>query len=149
MFSPVTPPQVLHVIKNLSSRTSYFDSIPTFLRKVHGLFFSSPIAHLVNLSFAQSVFPTHLKTGCIRPILKKSGLDIDKPTNYRPITILGTFLNIIEKLALEQLRTFIIGSTNFAKCQSAYRSAHSTETALLRITNDLRCRMEAGSLTCP
>jgi len=63
MLSSVTSSQVLHVFKNLSSRTSQFDFIPTSLLKVHGLFFTSPIAHLVNFSFGQSVFPTHLKTG--------------------------------------------------------------------------------------
>jgi len=60
----------------------------------------------------QAVFPNFFgNTGCIRPILKKSGLVIDQPTNYRPITNIGTFSKIIEKLALEQLQPFIIGST--------------------------------------
>jgi len=42
---------------------------------------------------------------------------------------------------------FLLNASLFPKCQSAYLSAHSTETALLRITNDLRCGMEAGLLS--
>jgi len=62
--------------------------------------------------------------------------------------ILGTFTEILEKLPLEQLRPHIIDSPKFPSCQSAHRSFHSTETALLKITNDLRCGMNNGSVSC-
>ena len=80
--------------------------------------------------------------------LKKLGLDINDPSNYRPITNLGTLSKILEQLALSQLRPYITGSPNFNRNQSAYRSAHSTETALLKIANDIRCNMEQSSATC-
>src|SRR3989442_15917094 len=89
-----------------------------------------------------------LQTGCVRPILKKAGLDINDASNYRPITNLGTLSKILEQLAMAQLRPHITGSPKFSPNQSAYRSAHSTETALLKIANDIRGNMEQLSLTC-
>jgi len=82
---------------------------------------------------------------------KKTDLDVDDVNNYRPITNLCTILNIIKKLTLSQLRPLSIGSVNFGDRQSVYRSEHvsySTETALLKITSDIRCAMGKSSVTC-
>ena len=142
VFEPVTVTAVHNIIVKLKNKSSRFDFIPTVLLKDCVQFFATPITHLVNLSFMQSIFPEQLKTGCVRPILKKSGLGINDPNNYRPITNLGTLSKILEQLALAQLRPCITGSPNFNSNQSAYRTAHSTETALLKIVNDIRSNIE-------
>jgi len=146
-FTHVSVSSVLKDISGLSNKYSHFDFLPTCLLKGHATFFTVPIAHLANLSFGQPSFPTSLKTGVIKPI-KKPGLDMDDPVNYWPITKLGTFSKICERLALEQLTPHVIESPKFPSCQSAYRSFYSTETALLKITNDLRCNMNSESLSC-
>lgn len=86
---------------------------------------------------SSGVFPSSLKLGQITPLLKKPGLDSTDPASYRPITNLSTLSKILEKLTLSRLRQHIVSSSNFCGFQSAYRAAHSTETALLRVVNDL------------
>lgn len=44
---------------------------------------------------------------------------------------------ILERLALKRLQAHILGSSNFCVWQSAYRTGHSTETALLAALNDV------------
>ena len=57
--------------------------------------------------------------------------------NYRPITNLSTLSKLLERLVLRRLRPHVLSSGNFSEFQSAYRAGHSTETALLRVHNDL------------
>jgi hypothetical protein len=147
-FAKVTTQQAADVINAIKNRTFPVDFIPTSLLKELEHHFAPSIALLANLSFSQGVFPDGLKTGKISPILKKKGLDINIAANYRPITSLGTLSKILERLALLQLRPVITGSAGFFGGQSAYRAAHSTETALLKVTADVRVNMEGSSTTC-
>jgi len=105
------------------------------------------LARLANLSFSSGVFPSRHKLGQIKPLLKKPGLDKDDPANYRPITNLSTTSKILEKLALARLRPHILASPNFSEFQSAYRTGHSTETAVVRLVNDIACSAAVGKVT--
>ena len=95
------------------------------------------ITRLANLSLSSGIFPSSLKMGQVTPLIKKPGLDPADPASYRPITNLPTLSKVLEKLALSRLRQHIVSSDSFCRFQSAYRAAHSTETALLRVVNDL------------
>jgi len=75
----------------MNSKSSPFDFLPNVLIKEYASFFATPIARLANLSCCNCTFLSMLKTGFVRPLLKKPGLNIDDPKNYRPVTILGTF----------------------------------------------------------
>ena len=54
---------------------------------------------------------------------------------------------ILEKLAAARMRNHIITSKNFFSFQSAYRSGHSTESALQRVVSDIRRAAGDGQCT--
>ncbi len=89
-----------------------------------------------------SNFPHKLKAATVVPLLKKSTLDKEEMKNYRPVSNLPYTSKLIEKVAVEQMKDHMDMNLLHEPCQSAYRKCHSTETALLRITNDLLCAME-------
>jgi len=83
------------------------------------------------------VIPSSLKHGRVTPLLKQPGLDQTDMANCRTITNLSTMSKILEKLALCRLQPRVMSIGNFGEFQSAYRAGHSTETALLTVTNDV------------
>ena len=62
-------------------------------------------------------------------------MDTGDPSDHRPISNLNTMSKVLERLFISRLMLHVSG--NFCPLQSAYRKHYSTETALLRITNDL------------
>ena len=61
-----------------------------------------------------------------------------QPSNYRPISNLSTISKISERVVLKRLSSHVSVLRNFNLFQSAYCFHHSTETALLYITDSLR-----------
>ena len=147
-FPQVSLEDVLRVISDMPGKSSSQDVLPTYLLKELSPLFAPSIQYLSNLSFSTSTFPSCLKTGCILPLLKKPSLDASEVGNYRPITSLSSLSKILERLALIHLRPLITGADCFPTMQSAYRAAHSTESALLKITSDIRNSMDTKAGTC-
>ena len=82
------------------------------------------------------VFGT-FKEAIIRPLLKKPNSDIDEPKNYRPVSNLNFISKIIEKIVMARIECHLIRNNLHEPTQSAYKKNHSTETALLKISNDI------------
>ena len=95
------------------------------------------ITTIINASLTKSVVPPDFKRAVIRPLLKKSTLDKEGLQNYRPVSNLPFASKLVEKVVARQMNDHVDGNTLRDKMQSAYRSGHSTETALLRIKNDI------------
>src|SRR3989442_13039015 len=131
---PLKAPKLL---SRLPNKTSPLDYIHTSVLKSCSDAFAPLISHLANLSFAEGTFPSSFKEAQVTPLLKKTGLDGDDPANYRPISNLNTISKVIERLALARLLPHVAASGNFNPLQSAYRKQHSTETALVKILDDL------------
>jgi len=146
-LSPVTVDDVLRVIKSLPPKSSPLDCLPVSLLKECADVIAPLLVRLANASFSAGVFPTRYKFGRVIPLLKKPGLNKDDPANYRPITNLCTFSKVLEKLALARLQPHLLSSSNFSRFQSAYRSGHSTETALLRVFSDINVAADGGKCT--
>jgi hypothetical protein len=134
---PVTTREVLKALNRLPNKTSPLDYLHTSVLKSCADVMAPLIAHLANLSFSEGKFPTSFKLAQVTPLVKKCGLDESDPKNYRPISNLQTIGKVIERLFLARILPCIAASGRFSPLQSAYRKRHSTETALLKITDDL------------
>jgi hypothetical protein len=139
MFDPVTRADVLSLITNCPTKSSPLDPIPTFLLKKVAEIFVAPITKLVNLSLSLGVFPDDMKLAVVTPFLKKPNLNPDVLNNYRPVSNLSFLSKIIERVVIRQLHDYLETESDslFVPVQSAYRPFHSTETAFLKVCNDL------------
>ena len=81
--------------------------------------------------------PSSMKSAYITPILKKADLDSSDPKSYRPISNLSVLAKLLERLVCKQLVAYLLENDLFPDLQSAYRSNHSTETAVLKVLSDI------------
>ena len=78
-------------------------------------------------------------------MLKKAGFDKNILKNYRPVSNLSYISKLIEKAVAWQINEHIAHEGISNENQSAYRVFHSTETALLKIQNDIATSMDKGA----
>ena len=82
------------------------------------------------MSLADEVFPDQFKTAHVCPLIKKSALECNARKNYRPMSNLPYISKIVEKFVAARRQKNLQDNQLYEPMQSAYRSAHSTETAL-------------------
>ncbi len=87
---------------------------------------------------ALSSSPTAFKQARVTPLLKKPTLNTSLLGNYRPVSLLPFVAKTLERVVFNQLSLFLSQYNKLDAKQSGFRSGHSTETALLSVTEALR-----------
>ena len=145
--SPCSAIEVSSVIKNLKNGKSCGpNSIPVRLLKVLDPVISADLSILINESFKLGIFPDKLKVAKVIPIFKK-GL-VTKKSNYRPISLLSIFSKIFEKLMHQRLYKFLDAYEIIFNMQFGFRTGHSTEHALVSLTERIKSTLDNGRFGC-
>jgi len=145
-FIPVTPEEVMLLLNRSSNKQCILDPVPTWLLKSVSSHISPLIAMMCNKSFAQSVFPDLHKKAVVRPLLKKPNLDTSDLSSYRPISNLSFISKTLERLVSRRFTKHSDEQGLFTDTQSAYRENYSTETALVRLHNDIVTAIDHGEV---
>ena len=132
----MTEDEVIKIIGEMSPKSCELDAIPSSLLKRLVTDLAPTVTKLFNTSLTTERFASNWKTLIIRPLLKKLGLKL-LLGNYRPVSNLSFISKLVEKCALKQFIQHCNDQNLILDYQSAYRSRYSTETALVKITNDI------------
>ena len=105
------------------------------------------LTDLFNSSLASGIFPQCFKSAHVAPILKKRCLDHNDLNNYRPVSNLCFIAKILEKLVLSHISSYLNSHNLYNTCQSACRPGCCTDTALLKVVNDLFLSLIKGNIS--
>lgn len=144
-FDEISVDKVLKLLKSVRSRAVGHDGI--------GMDMLSPIchqiapflAHILNFSLSSGTFPSIWKAANVIPLPKKPN-----PTSlsqFRPISILPVLSKILEQFVNESLTNHLARNNLLNPMQSGFRPGHSTVSALVKITDDIRLNIENKMLT--
>ena len=91
---------------------------------------------LFNESLKIGIFPQSWKTSLLVALKK---VPIPKsPSDFRPIALLCFLSKVLEKLAHDQISLFLRKNKILDPMQTGFRQFSSTETALLKLTDDIK-----------
>ncbi len=136
-FELVSKEEIVGILNSLGNKQSLLDPMPCKLVKLCHSELAPVFTKIINSSFQIGSFPNSLKTAIITPIIKSKKLDSDVLNNYRPVSNLTILSKILEKCVLRQLTYHLNTNNLYSNFQSAYRLAHSCETALSKVYDDV------------
>ena len=103
------------------------------------------LTDIVNRSLLSSVFPVAWKISEVIPLPKDGDHEI--PNNNRPVSLLPAASKICERVALNQLMTYMTTKRRLSEHQSGNKKLHSCETLNVMITDKALEAMDAKKVT--
>lgn len=144
-FSNVHPNEVLIAITNIKSNAVGIDEIPVKFIKLLLPYILPYITHIFNSILTSSDFPIVWKTAKIIPIHKNSKSHDLK--DFRPISLLSSLSKALESILSKQITNYLNANNFLVDYQSGFRKNHSTESALLHVSDSIRVSTDKKLMT--
>ena len=133
-LEPITENTIIQTAQKLKSKlSSGHDDISTKLLKETIAIISTPLSHIINISFVTGIVPDQLKIAKVVPIYKAS--DKTSLNNYRPISLLPAFSKLIEKIMFNKVMDFLNSHKLLYKHQYGFRPKHATIHPIIHFLN--------------
>ena len=107
--------------------------------------YQRPFTYICNKSFSEGTFPEQMKTAKVIPLFKSG--DKSQFTNYRPVSLLPQFSQVLEKLFCNRLNKFIDRHKILSNNQYGFRNNHSTSLALIDLVEELTNSIDNKKIT--
>ena len=101
--------------------------------------------HIINTCLTTCDFPASWKHSIVHPIHKSGRLS--DASNFRPISIVPAFPKLVERIVQRQLYYYMASNHLFSQSQHGFRSNHSTETALLTVSDHILSATDRQDIT--
>ena len=134
--------EVSKIVTSLKSNSKGSDGISAKQLKLVLQFALPALTHIINFSLTTGIFPEAWKLAYVRPLPKSA--QCVTTCDYRPISILPTLSKVLEKVVRKQFVNHLTVSNLFNNLQSGFREGRSTQTALLKVTEDIRKALDEG-----
>ena len=145
-FSALSIEEVSKIVRESSDASRWLDPVPTWLLKSFPDVLAPPVTEMVNLSLLNGHVPENWRTAVVFPLLKKPGLDLVYK-NFRLVSNLPFISKVVEKASLQELLVHREKNSPLPKFQSRFHKYHSTETALLKVQNDILMSRDTKAVT--
>ena len=147
IFKDCDDNEVKAIISSLdANKSSGPNSIPTPVLHMLKDRICNPLCKIFNLSFLTGQHPDILKISKTIPIFKKGSRLL--VSNYRPISLLSNLNKILEKLVHDRVYEFLEKFQCIYSLQFGFRKKHSTNHALIDITETIRHALDNKKLAC-
>ena len=147
IFQDCTENEIKTIISSFSVSTSSGpNSIPTKILLLLKDHICQPLHKIFNLSLRVGQHPDILKVSKTIPIFKKGSRLL--VSNYRPISLLSNINKILEKIVHGQVYSFLEDSHCIYSFQFGFRKKHSTNHALIEITETIRQALDNKNFAC-
>ena len=102
------------------------------------------LTKIMNSLLQSGVFPKRWKTAKVAP-LHKSG-DRSDVNNYRPISVLPVLSKLMERNVHNTMYDYLCDNNLYSN-QSGFRKYHSTETALIKLNDQMLLNLDNNRVT--
>lgn len=130
--------------KLCKSKATGLDKISARLLRESADLIASSLCSIFNHSIESGVFPEEWRCSKVIPLFKQG--ERSDLNNYRPISIILIVAKVFERIIYDQLYDYLAKNDLISGHQSAFRSLHSTVTALLKTTNNWAYNIDQGSV---
>lgn len=144
-FKTVMPEDVINAVISITSKAEGVDKVSITMLKLCLTFLIPVLCHIFDFSLLNSTFPQIWKKAQVLPLPKIA--NPTEPKDYRPVSILCVLAKVFEKIVHKQVCDYLNMFNIIENCQSGFRKGHSTISALIQVTDDVRAAIDNREMT--